>query len=141
MRTAIDSSALWSIFKGESDARAWVTLLAALRRESSLLVCDVVFAEVAPLFAGIGDLVSRLESLGIEYDAIAPASAFAAGEVFRCYRREGGPRRYLIPDFLIGAHALHQAGCLAARDRGYLRRYFPELRVLTPEQDSTDALS
>jgi hypothetical protein len=38
----------------------------------------------------------------------------------------------LIPDFLIGAHACEQADCLAARDRGYLRRYFPQLRILTP---------
>jgi len=133
MRTAIDSSVLWSIFKGESDARAWVALLAAVRGESSLIVCDVVFTEVAPLFAGVGALTSALESLGIEYDATAPASAFAAGEIFRSYRREGGPRRHLIPDFIVGAHALHQAGCLAARDRGYLRRYFPELRILAPE--------
>ena len=134
MRTAIDSSVLWSIFKGESDARAWVDLLMAARRESRLIVCGIVFAEIAPLFASLQDLVSRLESLGIEYDSIAPASAFAAGVIFRSYRQEGGPRKYLIPDFLVGAHALHQAGCLAARDRGYLRRYFPKLRILTPEQ-------
>jgi len=134
MRTAIDSSVLWSIFKAESDARAWVSLLINLRHESSLIVCDVVFAEVAALFAGVSDLLPRLESLGIEYDPVAPASALAAGEIFRTYRLEGGPRRYLIPDFLIGAHALHQAEALAARDRGYLRRYFPELRILTPEQ-------
>ncbi len=133
MRTAIDSSVLWSIFKGEGDAKAWVASLVAVRRESNLIVCDVVLAEVAPLFTCIGDLESRLESLGIEYDPISPAAAFAAGELFRTYRREGGPRRHLISDFLIGAHALHQAGRLAARDRGYLRRYFPELPVLTPE--------
>jgi len=36
----------------------------------------------------------------------------------------------LIPDFLVAAHALKQADCLVARDRGYLRRYFPSLRVL-----------
>ena len=134
MRTAIDSSVLWSIFKGESDARAWVELLVSVRRESRLLVCDVVFAEVAPFFAGADDLIAALESLGAEYDPISPASAFAAGEIFRTYRLEDGPRTHLIPDFLVGAHALHQAGCLAARDRGYLRRYFPELRILTIER-------
>jgi predicted nucleic acid-binding protein len=133
MRTAIDSSALWSIFKGESDAREWVNLLVEARRESSLTVCDIVFAEIAPLFPSLQNLNSTLESLGVEYDPIHPASAFAAGEIFRSYRREGGPRKYLIPDFLIGAHALHQAGCLAARDRGYLRRYFPQLRILSTQ--------
>ena len=133
MCTAVDSSVLWSIFRGENDARAWVDLLVAVRRESSLTVCDVVFAEVSPLFATVADGLTALESLGIEFDALTPESAFAAGEIFRKYRREGGPRRHLIPDFLIAAHALHQAGRLAARDRGYLRRYFPELPVLTPE--------
>lgn len=133
MLTAIDSSVLWSIFRGEDDARAWVDLLVAARRESSLIICDIVFAEIAPFFRNLEDLDSRLESLGVEYDAIDRASAFTAGEIFKTYRQEGGPREHLIPDFLVGAHALSRAGSLAARDRGYLRRYFPGLRILTPK--------
>ncbi len=136
MRTAIDSSVLWSIFKGESDARSWVGTLITARRESSLVVCDVVFAEIAPLFPSLNELNSRLEALGVEYDPLNAGSAFLAGEIFKRYRREGGPRHHLIPDFLVGAHALHQAGCLAARDRGYLRRYFPHLRIIVPEPPS-----
>jgi len=107
-------------------------LLVAARRDSNLLVCDIVFAEIAPLFRSFADLTATLESLGVEYDPIAPETAFQAGEIFKRYRREGGPRSHLIPDFLVGAHALNQAGSLAARDRGYLRRYFPRLRILTP---------
>jgi predicted nucleic acid-binding protein len=77
--------------------------------------------------------LAEYELLGMEYDAINPNSAFAAGEIFKQYRQEGGPRIHLIPDFLVGAHAQLQAGCLAARDRGYLRRYLPKLRIITPE--------
>ena len=130
MRTAIDSSVLWSIFKGERDARDWVSLLVSARRESNLIVCDIVFAEIAPLFRNLADLDSRLEALGVEYDPIDPPSAFLAGESFKRYRKEGGARKYLVPDFLIAAHALVQADGLCARDRGYLRRYFPQLRII-----------
>jgi hypothetical protein len=46
------------------------------------------------------------------------------------YRRNGGPRLNLIPDFLIAAHASVQADRLAALDRGYIRTYFPSLALL-----------
>ncbi|RPJ63180.1 MAG: type II toxin-antitoxin system VapC family toxin [Acidobacteria bacterium] len=132
MSTAIDSSVLWSIFKGEDDARSWMDLLVTTRRESNLVVCDIVFAEVAPLFRTVAELTATLETLGIGYDPIEPETAFLAGEIFKRYRREGGPRSHMIPDFLVGAHAANQAACLAADDRGYLRRYFPRLRLLAP---------
>ncbi len=134
MSVAIDSSVLWSIFKGENDAKSWMDLLVEARRDSNLVVCEIVFAEIAPLFRTVAELTATLESLGVEYEAIEPETAFLAGEIFRRYRREGGARSHLIPDFLVGAHASNQAGCLAARDRGYLRRYFPRLRLLAPPE-------
>jgi predicted nucleic acid-binding protein len=44
----------------------------------------------------------------------------------------------LIPDFLIAAHASVQADRLAALDRGYLRTYFPDLRILSPPRESVE---
>jgi hypothetical protein len=41
-------------------------------------------------------------------------------------------REHLIPDFLIGAHALVQADALLSRDRGFYRRYFSKLKILDP---------
>jgi len=67
------------------------------------------------------------------YEPIKPEAAYLAGQMFLRYRREGGPRQHLIPDFLIAAHASAQADRLAAIDRGYLRTYFPDLEIMKDE--------
>jgi predicted nucleic acid-binding protein len=132
MITSIDSSVLWTIFNDEPQAEAWSRTLVGASREGELVLCDVVLAEIAPVFDSEKQALDTLEGLGIRFDAINTQSAFEAGQVFKRYRQEGGPRRHLIPDFLIGAHALHQCNRLAAIDRGYLRRYFPRLTLLAP---------
>ncbi|MGH2396004.1 MAG: hypothetical protein ACRDFW_03235 [bacterium] len=55
-----------------------------------------------------------------------------AGHAFKVYRQAGGPREHMIPDFLIATHAQMQADRLAVNDRGYIRRYFPDLSLLQP---------
>ena len=133
MITAVDSSVLIALCRKEPGWESWSDCLRVAASEGGLSVCPVTFAEVAGGFSSGSALLELLTSLGFVYDAIRPDAAHLAGEVFREYRRQGGPRDHLIPDFLIAAHAQTQADRLAAIDRGYLRAYFPGLSLLRPE--------
>jgi len=132
MITAVDSSALISIIAGEADAADWVRTLAQARAEGALVCCEVVYAEVGAGLSSQEELDRILNALGIQFDAAQSGAAWQAGQIFRQYRQQGGPRDHLIPDFLVGAHAQTQSDRLAAKDRGYLRRYFPSLSLLQP---------
>lgn len=101
--------------------------------EGALLMCPVVFCECSLGFPSLEVAVRQFESLHIHYDPLRREAAWLAGQTFLAYRRKGGPRQHVIPDFLIAAHAFVQADRLAAVDRGYLRRYFPKLAILKPE--------
>jgi predicted nucleic acid-binding protein len=130
--TAVDTSVLISLYKGEPGSENWLEVLRSQNKLGRLIVCEVVVAEVAALLHDDKESVAFFRDLGIDYEPMQLPAALLAGNIFHAYRRGGGPREHLIPDFLIGAHALLQAEQLAAADRGYLRRYFPKLRVITP---------
>lgn len=142
MTTAVDSSVLLAILNGEPGASAWVRALAQARMESRLVLCSIVYAECSPSLDSNLEFDDVLTRLGIALDPIHSEAAHLAGQLYIRYRRSGGPRQHLIPDFLIGAHALAQADRLAATDRGYLRQYFPTLTLLlpAPEEEAPDSV-
>ncbi len=61
--------------------------------------------------------------------AIAKEAARAQAE----YRRRGGRREVLTPDFLIGANAAYFSGRLLTTNPRDFLRSFPGLEVLTPK--------
>ena len=132
MITAVDTSVLIAIGKAEATAPRWTELLARVRADGDLVICDVVAVEFFALLLDDAKFDRSLAGLGIVFSPISLEASRLAGRIFRTYRRQGGPREHLVPDFLIGAHAQRQADRIAAVDRGYLRRYFPHLRVLVP---------
>ncbi len=132
MRTALDSSVLLLLSQKQPGWQAWCSCLQAAANEGELLVSPIAFAEFSIAYRKVEDAEADLDLLHIIYDPITPSSAYLAGQIFLRYRRNGGPRLNLIPDFLIAAHASVQADRIAAIDRGYLRSYFPTLKILAP---------
>ena len=92
-----------------------------------VVICDVVLAELAPTFDSRLVAEQVLARLGVEVSPIDSDVAWEAGRRWAQYRRAGGPRTRILPDFLIGAHALLRADAFLSRDRGFYESYFPEL--------------
>jgi len=132
MRTALDSSVLIQLYRKQPGWEVWRELLAKAATEGELIISPVAFAEYSTAYPTVASVQADLARIQVIYEPIKPEAAYLAGQVFLRYRREGGPRQHLIPDFLIAAHASTQADRLAAIDRGYLRTYFPDLPLLQP---------
>ena len=93
----------------------------------SIVICDVVYAELAPAVDERRALDPTLREIGVQVTAINTAIAWDAGTRWGRYRRAGGPRQRILADILIGAHASVAAEKFLTRDRGFFSTYFPEL--------------
>jgi len=133
MITAVDTSVLLDVFSAEpSHLIASQNALRMALREGSLVVCDVVVAELRPWFPSGDGCRKALETLGAVFVPTSIDAALLAGETWRSYRSAGGARTHLIPDFLVAAHAKKHADRLLARDRGFYRKWFKGLKVVEP---------
>ncbi len=133
MITAVDSNVLLDVFTG--DPTLGPRSRAAIQRasgEGSLIVCEVVWAEVTASFGNATPAREAMERIGVRFSPMGERAASLAGQAWRTYRKQGGTRARLIPDFLIGAHAMAAADRLLTRDRGFYRIYFKELGILDP---------
>ena len=133
MKTAVDSSVLFDIVKGAPGAAAAQAALEAALAHGGLCICSVVVAELGRYFKRNEDLLAFLADCQIEHEPITQKAALGAAGIMRAYARNKGPRARVAPDFLIGAHALHQADALLTTDGGFYRRYFSGLTIVSPQ--------
>ena len=131
MISAVDTNIILDVVRPDP---AFVEDSLALLKDSakmgSMVMCDIVYAELSAQFASQERLDHLLADFGIQLSHCSAKVLHKAGQAWREYRRNGGKRERILSDFIIGSHAENEASRLLSRDRGFYRTYFIELQVL-----------
>jgi predicted nucleic acid-binding protein len=133
MISAIDTNILLDILIPIE--KFWACSADALQKASnsgSLVVCDIVYAEVCIHFPGQMECDGFFEINQIRIEPLSKEAHFLASRAWRTYHQQGGQRTRILADFLIGAHAQTQATHLVTRDRGFYRKMFSALKIVDP---------
>lgn len=132
--TFVDSSVLLDVFTQD---QRWLTWsegeLVRAARVGPLVINAVVLAEISPRFPRIEALRAALPPVA-QIEAIPEAAAFLAGHAHVAYRRAGGTRTQVLPDFLIGAHAAVTGRPLLTRDPRRVATYIPGAELIAPPE-------
>jgi predicted nucleic acid-binding protein len=130
MITAVDTNVILDVLADDPvHARESEVLLVRAIQSGSLVISEVVYAELTPQYGSRESLDHALERLEIRIVDGGGDVSWLAGSRWKDYRAAGGTRQRMLADFLIGAHAMLRADCLLTRDRGFYGKYFPELKL------------
>jgi predicted nucleic acid-binding protein len=133
--TLVDTNILLDVLSDDPNSRAWsVNQLEQRSSQGPLLINEVVYAELSSRFS-TEDLVDRkVSELNVALQRMPKRALFLAGHAYERYRRNGGTRSGVLPDFFIGAHAQVIRWPLLTRDVRRYRTYFPDVELITPDQ-------
>ncbi|MFZ2049453.1 MAG: type II toxin-antitoxin system VapC family toxin [Solirubrobacteraceae bacterium] len=131
-QTFVDSSILLDLFTEDPRWLTWSQQQLTRAAQHGVIVLNaIVLAEIAPRFPRIEELQTALPSMAI-IEEIPLAASFLAGHAHASYRRAGGTREAILPDFLIGAHAAVTGRPLLTRDPRRIETYIPGARLIAP---------
>lgn len=132
METFVDSSVLLDVFTEDRRWLLWsLQQLTEAAQRGAIVLNAIVLAEIAPRFPRVETLRAALPSMAI-VEQVPPAAAFLAGHAHADYRRSGGTREAVLPDFLIGAHAAVTDRPLLTRDPRRIATYIPGATLIAP---------
>lgn len=130
----VDTNVILDVVEDDPEWAAWSQgQLDAAALRYTLLINPVIYAELSIAYQRIEELEAMLAAGGFRVEPIPREALFLAGKVFREYRKKGGLKTGVLPDFFVGAHAAVAGIPLLTRDLRRYRTYFSKLNIIHPE--------
>jgi predicted nucleic acid-binding protein len=129
----VDTNVLVDVLQDDPQWAEWsIGQLRAQATIHELVINPVIYAELSLSFSTLEALDRAVADMQLTVREIPRPALFLAGKAFLRYRRRGGTKAQVFPDFFIGAHAAVERWRLLTRDASRFRTYFPRLEVIAP---------
>ena len=129
----VDTNVLMDVLENDPEWADWsIGQMRTHAKVHELAINDIIYAELSLAFERIEELDAAVESLALRVLDIPRPALFLAGKAFLRYRRNGGTKANVLPDFLIGAHAAVEGVGILTRDVRRYASYFPSVSVISP---------
>ena len=133
MTLLVDTNVLIDVLQDDPEWADWsIGQLRAQALIHTLAINGIVYAELSLSFSSVEALDRVVARMELTLHEIPRPALFLAGKAFAQYRRRGGLRTQVLPDFFIGAHAAVRGWPLLTRDAARYRSYFPSLQIVAP---------
>lgn len=155
MITAIDTNILLDILIPNQDfLTSSLQNLEKCSKKGDLIICEIVYAELAAQFNNELELNRFLQDTKIEVKPSDKEIFYKASQIWKTYISKSSRKYYcpqcgiqtsakcqncnnhlnlprrLLSDFIIASHAQNFADIFLTRDRGFYRNYFKTMKII-----------
>ena len=129
----VDTNVLVDVLQNDPQWADWsIAQLRAQAKLHALAINPVIYSEMSLSFSTLEALDEVVRTMALELREIPRPALFLAARAYLLYRRRGGSKGQVLPDFFIGAHAAVEGWPLLTRDASRFKTYFPTLEVVAP---------
>ena len=129
----VDTCVLVDVLQNDPEWAGWsISQMRAQASMHALVINPVIYAEISLSFSTLEALDDVVATLALELREIPRPALFLAAKAYAQYRKRGGSKLQVLPDFFIGAHAAVEGWHLLTRDASRFRTYFPTLNLVAP---------
>ena len=129
----VDTNVLVDVLQNDPQWADWsIGQLRAQAQLHQLVINPVIYAELSLSFSTFEALDRVVATMELAMHEVPRPALFLAGKAYLQYRRRGGGKAQVLPDFFIGAHAAVEGWPLLTRDASRFRTCFPSLEVVAP---------
>ena len=129
----VDTNVLVDVLQNDPQWADWsIAQMRAQSKLHALAINAVIYAEMSLSFTTLETLDEVVQTMALDLREIPRPALFLAAKAYAQYRRRGGSKERVLPDFFIGAHAAVEGWPLLTRDASRFRTYFPTLEVMAP---------
>lgn len=129
----VDTNVLVDVFEDDPDWADWsIRQLRAHSQVHDLVINPIIYAELSLAFDTVEALDDALDGMEIAVQELPRPALFLAGRAFVKYRRSGGTKSNVLPDFFIGAHAAVLGCSILTRDARRYSQHFKTVPLITP---------
>ena len=129
----VDTNVLVDVLQNDPQWADWsIGQVRAQAKLHALAINPVIYAEMSLSFSTLEALDDVVLTMALELREIPRPALFLAARAYALYRRRGGNKGQVLPDFFIAAHAAVEGWPLLTRDASRFKTYFPTLDVIAP---------
>ena len=132
MAILVDTNVIIDVLTDDPDWADWSEDTLAAYSPEDLAINPAIYAELSFGCREISEVEAIVREFGFSFVDTPRRGLFRAAKAFERYKKSGGRKHFVLPDFFIGGHADASGIKVITRDISRYRSYFPGVTLIAP---------